>query len=308
MYRLAACFIILPLLISSCANPRVVGKSEIARDKIRALNIQGNETIYSKSLSCYGKQLAYLTKIDDIHYDDNVFLINDIKDKTKKIYDGETGISDMVMTAMLRLNYFDVYDYEDGEIEKSKINFLHPRYPYTKTMDPEYRKSLKSSYNQVSTALTQMPIGYLKPADFTISGALTQYDDIKSRDIGLDIHYIGYKNTVNLVDVGLDLRLVYAPEGIVTLEPTKKGYRKSNFVSLKNRLIVGSDNFGNYFRTIDNRKYGISLDHSSGDPKYQAVRETVELGVLELISNLTKVDWRTFCSVDQVHKDDEGVL
>lgn len=173
-------------------------------------------------------------------------------------------------------------------------------------MAPEYREKLKEAYNTLSSQISQLPVGFLKPADFVISGALTQYDDIKSRNIGMDIQYIGYKNTLNLVDVGLDLRLIYAPEGIVTLEPTEKGYRKSNFVSLKNRILVSSDDSGNYFRTINNKKYGISLDYSLRDPKYQAVRETVELGVLELISNMTKQDWKEHCSIEEVHKV-EGV-
>lgn len=307
MKKIYALITVVPLLFTGCASKFMdVGKlSKLEKDRshARALTIRGNETVYSGSLSCYGKQLSYLTKNQKLpQLDNNVFLINDIKDKTKKIYDGETGISDMVLTAMLRLNYFDVYDYEDGDMEKSKTNFLHVKYPYAPNMSKEYREQFKGSYNQVSATLAQMPVGYLKPADFVISGALTQYDDIKTRDVGVDLSYFGYKNTVSLVDVGLDLRIIYAPEGIVTLEPTEKGYRKSNFVSLKNRLLVSSDDSGNFFRTVNNRKYGVSIDYSLSDPKYHAVRETVELGVLNLISNMTKVDWQTFCSIEKVQE------
>ncbi len=302
------------LILCSCTttNLREVSDSEKKATKIRALNIQNNDTIYSESLRCYGKQLAYLTKnnllVRDgkvLRPDKFVFMVNDIKDRTKKIYDGENGISDMLLTSLLKLNYLTVYDYEDSVIKQSRTNFLSAEYPYSNTKPREQYRDL---YTSLSTAISDVPVGIMKPADFTISGALTQYDDIKTRNINIDLLYTGYSNNISIADVGIDLRMVYSPEGVVTLENTPNGYKKANFVSLKNRLIVSKDNDGNYFRTINKKNYGISFDYSLKDPKYLAVRETVELATLKLTENLTGVKWEEYCSIEAMDKQRDITL
>jgi len=264
---------------------REVNQSEeytIAKD--RALKIRYNDTAYSKALEVYGSYLRkYLSedmgftkeKIERLRIG-----VDNIYDKTGKVFGKEDGISDMVLGAFAKLNLFPM------------VNINRPSV-YGNINIPENLLSKKyknyEAYRKKPGLISSLPIGVLKPTNYYVSGALLQYDKKKQNKTSIDIKYASFGRDFDIIDVALDLRLVDSQLGVIPMPDSAGG--KSSYVSLQNRVVSFSVN-GEYFKLIDNDAYGINISHEIGDPTQYAVREIVELAVLELVSKWINFDWK----------------
>lgn len=291
------CFSLLLISCSSITNPRIVADSEAKEAIARSLNISNNDTLYSDSLRCFGRQINHFLKEGEYQrLKVALFSIDDIYDKTEKLYPkNSTAMSDLVLSALNKMSVFLVYDYETGSYERSKINYISSSYPRT----PGQTTQDVIQALVLGGLVPNQPIGVLKPADFIINGALTQYDMIESNSLDLDLDVVGYSQKLNIIDVGIDLRLVDANTGIIVVD-IDSGENTSS-IYLKNRLITSKNNDAGFFKVINSKKFGVNLDYSVSDPQYYAVRELVELGVLELISKLISIPWKEYCSLEKIH-------
>lgn len=292
LYRIGVTLISLSI-ISSCTTMgtgRHIDKTKLRADAIaRTKNIKSNDTVYTKSLQCYGTVINQYIKLGKKPKVIKTisFAVNDIFDKTGKVYPAtSTALSDMVLHAVAKMNLVNVYDYESSTI-RSRVNYVASTYPNHK------------SWKKKPLVLREIPVGVLKPSAYTISGALTQFDERENKRFNIDIDVIGYNNKFKTTDVAIDLRLVNSSRGLIVL-PTDTS--KSISVSLTNRLITASHD-GDYFKLINGDDYGLSYFHEINDPKYYALREIVELGVLRLFSDLFQEDWNKYCSIRETKQN-----
>ncbi|HFU74834.1 MAG TPA: hypothetical protein ENK66_01170 [Arcobacter sp.] len=266
-------------------NLRAVNQlNEYTIAKDRAFNIRYNDTAYSQALEVYGGYLrSHLAedmglsaeKIDRLRIG-----VDNIYDKTGKVFGDKDGISDMVLASFAKLNLFPM------------VNLNRPS-TYGNINIPENLFSGKyknhKTYVKNPGLISQLPVGVLKPTDYYIAGALLQYDKKTQNKTTLDIKYASFGRDFDVIDVALDLRVVNSRLGIIPMPDSSGG--KSSYVSLQNRVISFSLN-GEYFKLIHDDAYGINISHEIGDPTQYAVREIVELAVLELVSKWTHFDWK----------------
>jgi hypothetical protein len=275
---------------------REVNQSEeytIAQDRV--LNIRYNETAYSKALEVYGEYLnEYLTKDLKMAKKDIEKMrigVENIYDKTGKVFPEQDAISDMVLGAFTKLNLLPMVN-----LNKPSV---YGNYSIPENLLSNKYKNYKQ-YSDNPQLLSQLPIGVLKPTDYYVAGALLQYDKQKANETNIDAKYLSFGRNFEVIDVALDLRLVDSSLGII---PMPEGGGKSSYISLQNRVITITAN-GEYMKLIDNSPYGIKISHNIGDPTQYAVREIVELAVLELVSKWTGLDWKKTDAINYVNKKD----
>lgn len=295
--KIIGSLVVLTFLFAGCAPKDIkllrkvdeLKEHEIGKD--RALNIRYNDTAYSKSLEVYGKYLKrYLFSkgMRDKDIDSLRIGIDNIYDKTGKVYGDTDAISDMVLEAFNKLNLFPMTNlsrpstYSNLDIRE---DLLSGNYRHNKT------------FANNAQIISQLPIGVLKPTNFYVAGALLQYDKTKQNKTSLDIKYLSVGRNFDIIDVSLDLRMIDSSLGVVSL-PTNG---KSASVSLKNRVVSFSLD-GEYFKLIHDDAYGINISQEIGDPTQYAVKEIVELAVLELVSKWSEFDWKKTDAVKQVSK------
>ncbi len=273
---------------------REVNQSEeytIAQDRV--LNIRYNETAYSKALEVYGERLKkYLTSDRNMPKKDIEKLrlgVDNIYDKTGKVFQEQDAISDMVLGAFTKLNLFPMVNINKVAVNGNfniQEDLLSKRYKYSDT------------YANDPTLISQLPIGVLKPTNHYVAGALLQYDSRKVNETNIDAKYLSFGRNFEVIDVALDLRLVDSQLGVIAIPDNGK----SSYVSLQNRVITTMSVNGEYMKLINESPYGIKISHNIGDPTQYAVREIVELAVLELVSKFTGFDWKKTDAINYVNK------
>ena len=263
---------------------------EISTD--RALNIRYNDTAYSRALEIYGQHLhQFLLENKGLKQKtiDRLRIgIDNIYDKTGKVYGKEDAISDMVLEAFNKISIFPM------------VNLSKPStYSNLNIRENLLAKNYKGNKNYIKTPnlISTLPLGVLKPTTFYISGALLQYDKTKQNKTSLDIKYLSVGRNFEIIDVSLDLRIINSSLGVVSHEEGEK----SASISLKNRVVSLSMD-GEYFKLIRDDAYGINISHEIGDPTQYAVREIVELAVLEVVSRWLGLPWKKTDAIESVHK------
>jgi len=256
----------------------------------RALNIRYNDTAYSKALEMYGKAIRKhffnlgfhqeCKNKDDTQCIDGMRIgIDNIYDKTGKVFGVQDGVSDMVLGAFAKLSVFPMVNL-DRPSTYGNINVRENLF------SGGYKNGAK--YAENPAVIAQLPLGVLKPTDYYISGALLQYDKKEASKLNFDAKYLSAGRNYDIIDVALDLRVVDSSLGVIAMPGPKL---KSTYVSLQNRVVSTSIN-GEYFKLIHNDAFGLNISHEIGDPSQYAIREIVELAVLELVSKLTLLDWK----------------
>ena len=215
--------------------------------------------------------------------------IDNIYDKTGKVFGVQDGVSDMVLGAFLKLSVFPMVNLDKpstyGNINVRE-NLLSSKNEYS------------SSYAQNPQIIANLPLGVLKPTSYYVAGALIQYDKKEANKLNFDIKYLSAGRNFDIIDVALDLRAIDSKLGVIAMpEPELK----SAYVSLQNRVVTTSIN-GEYFKLIHDDAFGINISHEIGDPTQYAVREIVELAVLELVSKLSSFDWKKLGLEETVNK------
>lgn len=266
-----------------------VKEHEISRD--RASNIRYNDTAYSKALEVYGQHLhRFLLENKNLQQktiDSLRIGVDNIYDKTGKVYANEDAISDMVLEAFNKIGIFPM------------VNLSKPS-TYSNLNIPENLLSTKykgnQNYSKTPNLISSLPLGVLKPTHFYVSGALLQYDKTKQNKTSLDIKYLSVGRNFDIIDVSLDLRIIDSSLGVVSHEEGEK----SASISLKNRVVSFSMD-GEYFKLIHDDAYGINISDEIGDPTQYAIREIVELAVLEVVSRWLGLPWKKTDAIDSVY-------
>lgn len=259
----------------------------------RGYNVRYNDTIYSEPLRIYGKELRVFLKTN-LNWNDKDLArlkigIDDIHDKTGKVY-STNAISDMVFAAMAKLNVFALNNVRSP----NRRNNLEIMENLTYSKKDKKTGKLLSGFNIAETVkkkpstLYYLPSGVVKPSRFYISGGLLEYDKKRKEKVGLDIKYASFGTNLDVIDVSLDLRLIDSLDG--TLAVTEKT-KIPAFVSLTNRLVTISRD-GEYFKVINSDPFGIKVSSNIGDPTFYAVREVVELAILEIFTRFTGFKWK----------------
>ena len=283
---------------------RVDQGKEFRLNKDRALNIRYNDTAYSKALRDYGIALRKyfftlgfhqqcINKEDKKCIDGILIGIDNIYDKTGKVFGVQDGVSDMVLGAFLKLSVFPMVNL-DRPSTYGNINVRENLFSGGYSNSEKYTKNPQ--------IISQLPLGVLKPTDYYVSGALLQYDKKEANKLNFDVKYLSAGRNFDIIDVALDLRVVDSSIGVIAMPEPKL---KSAYISLQNRVVSTSIN-GEYFKLIHDDAFGMNISHEIGDPTQYAIREIVELAVLELVSKLTLFDWKKLGlkeTVDKVHSN-----
>lgn len=259
----------------------------------RALNIRYNDTAYSKALETYGYALKKHLKsvgLSQAQINQMRFSIDNIYDKTGKVFGTSDAISDIVLSALSKLNVFPILNLDKA----SPYSNLHIR---DNLLSGQYSNT--AYYANNIGLIAQLPVGVLKPSNYYVSGALLQYDTKKENSISFDIKYASLGNNFNIIDIGLDLRIINSGLGVIVVSGEEKA--KSALVSLTNRVVTFSID-GEYFKLIHDDVYGMRISHQLNDPAQYAVREIVELAVLEVISRLSSFDWKKTKAIECINK------
>lgn len=270
------CFVVLIWLFSSSCSlldlkgPRNDGKrpenilSEEEINNARAESIRDNETYYTRQLKCMEISAFSATKkpIKPIFAVDNVF------DETGKLYAPKVpAISHMIQKALIQVKGIEVLEtpFYDISTSRTDVTQLTPR------RGAEISKQLHA------------PVGTLFPSNFYITGAMVEYDESSQLPVSIwriVVDFFSFRREVVTTTIGIDLRLVNSKDGTVVYN-SKSGKRGA--VTLRSRFFRISQDTGGFKIVNENAR---SVDHSVivQEPKYYAVREMAEKGVVELLS------------------------
>jgi hypothetical protein len=240
---------------------------------LRAVDVAENETYFTNKLRCIGnskdlQQLALKVSVGPIY------------DKTSKVFPfGSTAISDMVINSLSYVKAISVVETPlSGDITESRTNILSANYN-------KLAKIYKDNIVAIGNKTGHIPFGVLFPSTLHITGALVQYDegsDTLSPTIKLDVDAFSFRRSVDVITVGLHLRLINSTDGEV-LSNSTKGKRGS--VLLSNKFYkLSLDN--SLFRIINAKQYGLDYSVTVADPKHYVIQEIVEKGIAELLSVL----------------------
>lgn len=268
--------------------------NEFRLSQNRALSIRYNDTAYSKPLEIYGyalkKHLASVGLTTE-QLNGLRFGVDNIYDKTGKIFGTSDAISDIVISAFTKMNVFPMLNldrYSPYSNLHIRENLLSGQY----TSSPYYANNIGM--------IGQLPVGVLKPTNYYVSGALLQYDIKKEDSINFDIKYASVGRNFSIIDIGLDLRIINSGLGVVVVSGDKNS--KSASVSLINRVVTFSVD-GEYFKLVHDDAYGVRISNQVNDPTQYAVREIVELAVLEVVSRLSDLDWKKTEAIKYINKN-----
>ena len=261
-------------------------KSELSTSLNRGYNVRYNDTIYSEPLRIYGKELrVFLKKTRGWNAEKLTRIkigIDDIYDKSGKLYK-TNAISDMVFAAVAKLNVFPV----NNVLSPKRNHNLEVMENLTYNKNGKGFKIAKF-FKKKPGSLYYLPAGVVKPSRYYISGGLLEYDKREKDKIGLDIKYLSLGQNLDIIDISLDLRMIDSHDGTLTVL-TKT--QEPAFISLTNRLVTLSRD-GEYFKVISDDPFGIKISSNIGDPTLYALREVVELAVLEIFSKFTGYKWK----------------
>lgn len=194
--------------------------------------------------------------------------VDNIYDKTGKIYGDSTALSEMVANALT---------YNKG----------------VRYVDTPFNQPLSYSRVAVAKDINTASIGSTLPFEKFISGALVQYDEgtpvtsqqsVESIKLSIDPLDINSRTTV--INVGLTLRLINK-DGVMYFT----GYTNpsNDFIDYEPASIYVSNTFfskqigASLFEIKSKRNYGFNTSIITSDPKHYATRELVEKGVYELL-------------------------
>lgn len=304
LFKATGCVVTVLWLLGGCSSTdlkmtrakysstRMQAKEQGIADE-RSKQISESNTFYGRKLVCLSNayndfftaaQQAAAANPDVLGGHDRFRMaVAPIRDKTGKIFDGgSTVLSDMVMDSITRFKHFDVLETPlspDGLVE-SRTNFLDPRY--------KMPTGIVQNFSATMTNLQHLPVGVVFPSNYYVSGAIVQYDEVKSvpakRDLGLDIDQYQLKRGVEAITVGLNLRLIDSWTGAV-VRMSDTGELAS--VSLSNTFYTIKTGH-NFFRLIGTKDYGIDYTVEVGDPKTAAVKEMIDKGVYKLLEKFLK--------------------
>jgi curli biogenesis system outer membrane secretion channel CsgG len=261
----------------------------------RAFTIRYNETAYSQALEVYGEVLKkhlFSLGFTQAKINEMRFGVDNIYDKTGKVFPNSDGISDIVISAFVKLNLFPIVN-----LDKYSLNTYSNLHLRENFLSGAYKNSPYYANNPMM--LSQLPIGVIKPTDYYIAGALLQYDRKQEDQLELDVKYFSVGKGFHIIDIGLDLRMVNSSLGVI-VSSEEKGAKGAS-VSLTNRIITLSLD-GEYFKLIHDDAYGLLVSSQVTDPTQYAVREIVELAVLELVSRLANLDWKETKAIEYIDK------
>ncbi len=293
MNKLLLC---LPLVLSGCSflfteQQRLIHsskneKAELGIQKARVINIKKGNTYYSKKLSClgnyfYGNNKQFFETADGkTNYQSLIrFTVAPIYDKTAKVYPARsTALSELVINALSKIKGLSIVEIPLGyDLYQSRNNFglTGNSLPYGPNA-PFF------------SGVQKPPAGVLFPTQYYISGALVQYDERNetgNKDLAANLKYVTAKRDIEKITVGIQLRLVDAASGKVTINPQTN---LPNSIYLKNDLWKIANGI-NFFRIISSSPWGVDYSVETSDPLQYSVNEIIERGVYDLFKTVASL-------------------
>lgn len=239
----------------------------------RSEQIAEDKTYYTDKLKCILSEAPSLKGIR--------VGVSPIYDKTGKIFpSGSTSISDIIINSLSYSNKLNIVEIPmDGELSVSRVNFLSEQYRW---LDSEIKNELGSYTSKTN----HIPLGLLFPTNYHVAGALVQYDEsveVAPPSLRLDLDSIGYSSQVDVILIGLHLRLVNSNDGEIQYN---SGNKKRGSVLLYNKYYKINTG-ASFYKIINAKQYGLDHSITVADPKQYAVREMIEAGLIELFSVLS---------------------
>lgn len=137
--------------------------------------------------------------------------------------------------------------------------------------------------------------GSIQQSDYFIVGGITELNyNIQSGGAEVAISNIGGKRRVYTMNVAIDLRIVGSQSLIVY-----------DTVSIQ-KQVSGFEVGAGVFRFFGNELFDINIGEKSQEPLQLAVRSTIEAGVLDLVSTVTKVGTQSCLEAMQTPVADPG--
>ncbi len=268
--------ILLSALLTGCATTQQYIASPVQKRVLQGPVATNNKTPLEDAFSCLR------STINDQGKSGLSISVGNIKDYTGKFSEGDGGnpITQggalMVSSALGKLSgAIQMRERFDTQITEIELAYLNKQYLGDGKLHRISDAGTKSIKNVKWLPYTG---GTILKSDYYIVGGITELNyNIQSGGAELFVSGIGAKHRVFVLNVAVDLRIVNTE----TLNVEKT-------VSLQKQL-VGYEIGTNIFRFWGDRLVDFNSGRRRQEPLQMGVRTALELGVLQLVSHVTKV-------------------